>query len=348
MAKVLYISAVSNQVSGGSAGLERNLLLIKNVPDIDLTVYQVPMQGKIGALRSLLFGGNLILSKKDEKKILNILRSEHFDYVFQEGTTSGHLAETLAKAGANLIVFAHNVETMLYKERFEKNRYNIIEALKYLLVKRNEKKSVKYCSKLISLTKRDSEAIKSLFGRAADYLIPVSFKTAKLGEKVTELREKYCLFVGSNFFPNNEGVSWFISNVAPYINLKLKVVGSCCKALSPDLKNDNVELLGIVDDLDSLYLDAQLVVVPLFKGSGMKTKTIEAMSYGKTIFGTDECFQGIECDYNKIGGLCNTAHEFIEEINSYNDGPFNGYTKSLFDRFYSNEAVQEKFNNIFK
>lgn len=348
MAKVLYISVVSNQVSGGSAGLERNLSLIKNVPDIDLLVYQVPMQGKIGALRSLFFGGNLILSKKDEIKILNLLKSEHFDYVFQEGTTSGHLAEALTKAGANLIVFAHNVETILYKERFEKNRYNIIEALKFLLVKRNEKKSVKYCSKLISLTKRDSETIKSLFGREADYLIPVSFKTAEIETKVTEIKEKYCLFVGSNFFPNIEGVSWFISNVAPFINMKLKVVGSCCKALSPNTKNENVELLGIVEDLDSLYLDAQLVVVPLFKGSGMKTKTIEAMSYGKSIFGTDECFQGIECNFDKIGGLCNTAHEFVEKINSYNGGPFNEYTKSLFDRYYSNESVQEKFNKIFK
>ena len=350
MAKVLYISAVSNQISGGSAGLERNLSLIKNVPDIDLLVYQVPMQGKIGALRSLFFGGNLILSRKDEKSILNLLKNEHFDYVFQEGTTSGHLAKSLATAGANLIVFAHNVETILYKERFEKNKYNIVEALKYLLVKRNEKKSVRYCSILISLTKRDSETIKSLFGRDADYLIPVSFKTATLQSKVSENMEKYCLFVGSNFFPNNEGVAWFIKNVVPSINIKLKIAGSCCKSLPPieTEANNRVELLGIVDDLDFLYQNAQFVIVPLFKGSGMKTKTIEAMSYGKTIFGTDECFQGIECDYEKIGGLCNTATEFINRINNYRGGTFNEYTKSLFDSYYSNEAVQEKFNIIFK
>ena len=33
----------------------------------------------------------------------------------------------------------------------------------------------------------------------------------------------------------------------------------------------------------------------------MKTKVIEAMSFGKSIIGTDEAFQGIECDYCRMG-----------------------------------------------
>lgn len=350
MLKVIYISAVSNQVSGGSSVIDRNLRLIKNIPNINLRVYRVPMQGKIGAVRSLLFGGNLILSNRDEKEILEILNSEQYDYVFQEGTTSGHLAKAISELGVKLIVFAHNVESLLYKERYENNKWNIIEALKYSLVKRNEKKSVLCCSKLISLTQRDSDYFYNIFGKQSDFIIPISFPKMEHFQQAKSSDDYYCLFVGSNFFPNNEGIRWFINNVAPNINIKVKVVGSCCKAIPPiisDLQN-KVELLGIVDDLDSMYQNAQFVVVPLFKGSGMKTKTIEAMSYGKTIFGTDECFQGIECDYNKIGGLCNTANEFIGKINDYSGGPYNEYTKSLFDNYYSNDAVQEKFNIIFK
>lgn len=347
MIKVLYISAVSNKISGGSSVTERNLELIKKVPGIDLRIYKVPMQGKAGAFCSLLLGGNLILSRSDEKKLINIVNKEHFDYVFQEGTTSGHLAQSLVEAGVNLIVFAHNVETLLYRERFYKNRLNILEALKYSLVKRNEKKSVGLCTSLIALTKRDSNNFSAIFRRGADFIIPISFQSVKLKENNIIKKERYCLFVGSNFFPNNEGVTWFITNVAPYIKYKLKVVGSCCDALSPIIIDGNVELLGIVDDLSSMYLDAQFVIVPLFKGSGMKTKTIEAMSYGKTIFGTDECFQGIECDYDKIGGLCNTDKEFIEKINNYSGSTYNEYTKALFEECYSNDAVQEKFDTVF-
>ena len=107
-------------------------------------------------------------------------------------------------------------------------------------------------------------------------------------------------------------------------------------------------MLGLVDDLSSVYEGASFVIVPLFKGSGMKTKTIEAMSYGKTIFGTDEGFQGIDCNYEKIGGLCNTDKQFIEKINSFKGDLINDYVLKLFKENYSNEAVQEKFNKLFE
>ena len=80
----------------------------------------------------------------------------------------------------------------------------------------------------------------------------------------------------------------------------------------------------------------------------MKTKTIEAMSYGKTIIGTDECFQGIECDYSEIGALCNTAEEFIVAINNHDGSKHNKYTAELFESHFSNKAVQPLFKALFE
>ena len=348
--RVLYISAESNQISGGTAVMKRNLDLLKKVPNVAVYEYRVPMQSKILAFFSCLFGGNFILSGRNEKMILNKIRSEQFDCVFQEGTTSGHLAESLHKNGVKLVVFAHNVEKLLYQERYRSYKYNVLEALKYWSIKSNEKKSVAFADILIALTKRDSNNFVTYYGRKADVVMPISFEAREIKKLCPTKNQEYLLFVGSNFFPNVEGMNWFIKNVIPFVNINVKIVGSCCNGIIPPPENlsSKIELLGIVENLNDLYLNAMGVIAPIFKGSGMKTKTIEAMSYGKTIFGTDECFQGIECDYNKIGGLCNTANEFIEKINDYSGGPYNEYTKSLFDNYYSNEAVQEKFNNIFK
>ena len=49
-------------------------------------------------------------------------------------------------------------------------------------------------------------------------------------------------------------------------------------------------------------------------GSGMKSKTAEALMYGKPILGTKEAFEGYDTDPAKVGALCNTATEFIETI----------------------------------
>ena len=87
----------------------------------------------------------------------------------------------------------------------------------------------------------------------------------------------------------------------------------------------------------------------------MKVKTTEALSYGKTIFGTTEAFEGYEVDYKKVGGLCNTTEEFIEAINKYiewwkNNGKpaFNEYSYQIFKEKYSYEASMKKFKEIFE
>ena len=348
--KILYVAAVSNQVSGGTAVMNRNLKLIRTIAGAEVEELQFLMQSKINALVAAFTGGNFILSRRDEKKILKKVREEHFDYVFQEGTSSGHLAENLSKIGVKLVIFAHNVETMLYEERMSSYQFNPIEAIKFWSIKRNEKKSVKYCTKLVTLTKRDKDVFLKKFGRKAEMIIPISFDSMTDQPSSIVDKDDYCLFVGSNFFPNIEGMNWFVKNVAPKIILKTKVVGTCCNALGvvpEDLKN-KVEYLGLVDDLKLLYQNATIVIAPIFKGSGMKTKTIEAMSYGKTIIGTDECFQGIECDCSKIGALCNTAEEFIVAINNYNGTKQNNYTIDLFESQFSTKAVMPLFKSLFE
>lgn len=348
--KILYVAAVSNQVSGGTAVMSRNLKLIRSIAGVEVEELQVSMQSKVNALIAALTGGNFILSKRDEKLILKKVREEHFDYVFQEGTSSGHLAEQLSKRGEKLIAFAHNVETMLYEERMHSYQFNLIEAIKYYLIKLNEKKTVKYCTKLVTLTKRDKDIFLEKFGRKADMIIPISFDTMIDQPSSIMEEDDYCLFVGSNFFPNIEGMNWFLKNVAPKIKLNTKVVGTCCNTLDPIPENmrGKVEYLGLVDDLKSLYKNATIVIAPIFKGSGMKTKTIEAMSFGKTIIGTDECFQGIECDYSKIGALCNKAEEFIAAINNHDGSKQNKYTIDLFESQFSNKAVLPLYKVLFE
>ena len=75
-----------------------------------------------------------------------------------------------------------------------------------------------------------------------------------------------------------------------------------------------MQVVGTVDCLETWYEKADVVISPIFLGSGMKTKTAEALMYGKPILGTKEAFEGYDTDPAKVGALCNTATEFIETI----------------------------------
>ena len=78
----------------------------------------------------------------------------------------------------------------------------------------------------------------------------------------------------------------------------------------------------------------------------MKTKTVEALSYGKAIIGTDEAFVGIDADFNKIGAKCNTADEFIKAINNFSGSIFNEYAFSWFSENLSNNKVFMQFKEF--
>lgn len=101
----------------------------------------------------------------------------------------------------------------------------------------------------------------------------------------------------------------------------------------------NIHIIGEVEDLAPWYYYADLVVEPIFEGDGMKTKTVEAMMFGKTILGSDEAF----CGYEGLNNyLCNTAEEFIKRITDYKQNgveKFNKEIRAIYLDKYSETAV---------
>ena len=199
-----------------------------------------------------------------------------------------------------------------------------------------------------------------MYGVNSDKEIGVTFPIRKILKEENKIgnKEFKLLFVGvGTFLPNIQGIEFFIKNVIPYIEAKLEIVGKNTELNKEKWEslNSKVEVKGTVDSLDNYYNEADAVIAPIFIGGGMKVKTAEALSYGKTIFGTTEAFEGYEVDYKKVGGLCDTAEEFIQTINNYiewwknNDKPtFNKYSYQIFKEKYSYEASLKSFKEIFK
>lgn len=104
-------------------------------------------------------------------------------------------------------------------------------------------------------------------------------------------------FVGSNTAPNIVGLEWFFREIWPLIRARrpaarLKVAGSVARALSG--APEGVTLLGVVGDLAPLYAEAGVVISPLYTGSGLKIKLVEALAAGKAVVGTSVTAQGVE------------------------------------------------------
>jgi len=94
------------------------------------------------------------------------------------------------------------------------------------------------------------------------------------------------LYLASRMDFNVTGILWFLDNVWKKLlsyspNAILKIGGSVCEQI-PHSKYPNVELQGYVDSLEAFYSQGNIVINPVYQGTGMKIKTFESLSFGKT------------------------------------------------------------------
>ena len=96
---------------------------------------------------------------------------------------------------------------------------------------------------------------------------------------------KDLLFVGGfRHPPNADAVLWFISKIWPFVKdsvpgVKFHIVGSHPPEEVQALASEDVIIHGYVSDaeLDQLYRECSVCVIPLRFGAGVKGKTVEAM-----------------------------------------------------------------------
>lgn len=304
-----------------------------------------------------IYGSFYGISFYRRSKIVDLLKTGQYDFCFISQSLGGNLAYLIKQKIKNIrvIVFFHNVEYDFYKQLAKTS-----SKYKYLLAwnaKKNEEYAVKYADDIIALNDRDALKIEKIYGRRADLIFPTTFndlcKEIKLKKNTCcqNIKIKKLLFVGSNFFANLAGIQWFIENVLiDLTNVVLIIVGKGTETWRKEFINiNNVKIMGSVDSLSSYYEMADAVVLPIFLGSGMKTKTAEALMYGKYIFGTTEAFEGYDLDYDKVGAKCDTKEEFIIALNKklfvIND-KYNEYARKIFLEKYSNDVWVSKIKRF--
>jgi len=97
-------------------------------------------------------------------------------------------------------------------------------------------------------------------------------------------------FIGSlNWQPNLEGLKWFLKNVWPHVlrtvpSATMHIAGRGAPASAKRwLKGEKISFEGEVDDARSFMASVNVMIAPLFSGSGLRIKIIEAMSIGRTV-----------------------------------------------------------------
>ncbi len=168
---------------------------------------------------------------------------------------------------------------------------------------------------VIAIQENEADFVRRAVPGVAAILAPMSYATHATPQPGEDDR---ILFVGSNTPPNVIGLQWLFDHVWPLVRTarpaaRLDIAGTVARGIAAP-SPQGVQFLGLVDDLDTLYAGAGVVISPLTYGSGLKVKLIEALAQGKAIVATGITLQGVEAIAGEAVRAANAPEEFAAAI----------------------------------
>lgn len=129
------------------------------------------------------------------------------------------------------------------------------------------------------------------------------------------------LFVGGfRHLPNLIGIEWFADEVIPILEemgfkAPIRVVGSGLNTKQvAELERKGLQMLGPQEDLESIYLQSRIAIIPLLTGAGRKGKLGEALSYGIPVVCTTVGAEGFDLIEKSGVVVTDSPSQMAEEI----------------------------------
>ena len=129
--------------------------------------------------------------------------------------------------------------------------------------------------------------------------------------------------IGSRNPINRHAAAWLLDEVWPSVlernpGARLVVAGTVCTGLPAQ---GSVLALGPVDDLASVYRRCGFMINPVQVGTGLKIKTVEALSFGRCVVTTPTGAEGVEDLIGKGIIVCNDADAFVTAVTDLLQNP---------------------------
>jgi GT2 family glycosyltransferase len=205
------------------------------------------------------------------------------------------------KTDAKVIYYGHDLHFVREQLQYEIEKDpKLLESAKEW--KKKETKLIQKSDIVLTLSYKEKEIIENEIGHTDIRIMP-AFSYSRFNEPILNFEARRdLLFVGGfEHKPNVDAVVWFVKEVFPLITRQLKDVRFIIAGSKPPeevtkLASDKIHVLGYIsdDDLNKLYGNIKLVIIPLRYGAGVKGKTVETMYHGVPFVTTSFGIEGLK------------------------------------------------------
>lgn len=281
-------------------------------------------------LINCLIGSTPFIAKKYASKeavrALRALQNERFDFIVCDYLPSMiHLTHGGFKPTAPVILFQHNVESLIWQRQAE----TAPTPLHRWIFRREQALTVAYenasaansdgqiaVSEDEALHFRQERGMKNVLGHVPTGVDCDYFQPSIAADPAT------VAFLGAmDWRANIDAVLEFTSKAWPTIrehahSAKFIVVGRNPAASIRDLEigGHNVTITGTVDDVRPYLAEAAIMVLPLRVGGGTRIKVFEAMAAGLAIVSTSVGVEGLPVEDGTHLLIAETPGEFADKV----------------------------------
>jgi polysaccharide biosynthesis protein PslH len=295
-----------------------------------------------------------------EEVLINTLQRDVFDVVQIESLFAAPYIDVIRKSAPNckIILRAHNVEHIIWEIMAEKAGVfkGIYLNLLAARLKSYELNIFQRVDGIIGISSDDVKKINSYAPETSIKNIPVNVDV--LGQNNNKGNSDFFFIGAFDWNPNLVGINWFLKEVWSNVKQNLPEISfniagrKMLENLKP-LPIENVVYLGEVPDSRYFMEQHGIMVVPLFAGSGIRVKILEAMALGKAVISTTLGAEGIACEPGKEIIIANTAAEFINAMEKCCNNPAfvaeigTNARKFVLENFSTDKLAQD-FSEFYK
>lgn len=318
----------------GNGSLPKELSHFKEIHTVDVDNQITPW----GAFKNLFttesYHISRFVSEEFAQKLTCVLKENQFDIVQLETLyLAPYLKFIKDNSEAIVVMRAHNIEHEIWHRISDQIKFIPKKIYLNYLAKKLKKFEIEKLNEydfLVAITERDLEMFKSLGYKNGCLATPVGFDLKEYQPEYSAFKKELNLsFIGSlDWMPNIEGLRWFLSEVWPLLhskfpNLKFHFAG---RNAPKDLAN--IQLPGVifhkdVSDSKDFMLGYPILIVPIFAGSGIRVKILEAMALGRVVITSSIGLEGIPAKHLDQVILANSAEDYIHSIQMCYDGKIN-------------------------
>jgi len=286
-----------------------------------------------GALVNAVFGSlpysvERYRSQRLHDLVLQLLKGQSFDWVVCDFIfpAASLPMEAIRKSGAKMIVFQHNVESLIWKRRAD-NAKGVTAPYwrsQYRRMEKFERTACEQFDGVIAVSAKDAAIMRDewrlpkVLGHVPTGVDAEYFKAVER----TLPSPPRIVFLGSmDWHANADAVIWFANEAWPLIRPQHPDATFCIVGRQPlaevlALQNESqgIHVTGSVPDVRPWLRSATAMVVPLRVGGGTRLKILEAMAAEVPVISTAVGAEGLPFTHNEEILLAETAAEFAGSV----------------------------------